>query len=295
MASLAQMIDIQDATRMWALHDVHLIADTPGSHVYRAQQAGVDSVVVKLLKPRGLEEVAGMDFLEWRQGIGAVRLIERRGNACLLNDAGTQTLEDLRAERGELAANAAFATVLAELHAHSRLAAPSGLIPLEHHFHALTERGAPADSRHADDLTWAAGLARHLLSNQTRVRPLHGDLHHENIMSRDGAHWIAIDPHGLIGDPVYDAANYFGNPLHKPDITLDRARILGIARCFAPVLDCDVRKILEYAAAHAALSACWSIDDPVSDADFQDAQDRLGFVAVVRDLLAQPVAGAGLQ
>jgi streptomycin 6-kinase len=44
--------------------------------------------------------------------------------------------------------------------------------------------------------------------------------------------------------------------------------------------------VLRYAAAHAALSACWSIDDPVSDEDRRDADHRLAFLAIVRAMLA---------
>jgi streptomycin 6-kinase len=117
--------------------------------------------------------------------------------------------------------------------------------------------------------------------------PLHGDLHHENIISHEGTVWRAIDPHGLIGDPAYDAANFFGNPLDRRDITCDPDRILAIARIIAPVIGCSESKILRYACAHAALSACWSIDDLVSEDDLKDAQDRLAFLKVVRDLLSQ--------
>jgi streptomycin 6-kinase len=159
------------------------------------------------------------------------------------------------------------------------------LRPLAQHFRGLTGRSAPAHPDHAEHLLWAADVARRLLANQNSVMPLHGDLHHENIMSQDGTAWRAIDPPGLIGDPAYDAANFFGNPLGRPDITLNPDRILLIARLVAPVIGCRDRKVLEYAAAHAALSACWSIDDPVSDEELDDASDRLAFLKVVRELI----------
>jgi streptomycin 6-kinase len=104
-------------------------------------------------------------------------------------------------------------------------------------------------------------------------------------MSSNGRDWRVIDPHGLIGDPAYDVANFFGNPLGRPDITCDADRTLAIARAAAPVIGCAPSKILQYACAHAALSACWSIDDPVSEDDLKDAQDRLAFLKVVRGLL----------
>jgi streptomycin 6-kinase len=278
-------MDIIAAAELWHLDRIEPIADTHGSLVYRARMPDGTPVIAKLLKPRGMEELAGMDYLDWRRGHGAVNLIARQDNACLLEDAGTRTLEDFRARHGEHAATIAFAGTLAKLHAPSPHPPPPGLTPLVPHFRALTEREAPAHPDHAEDLLWAAGLARDLLANQSSVIPLHGDLHHENIISGEDAVWRAIDPHGLIGDPAYDAANFFGNPLNRPDITQDPERILLISRLVAPVIGCSERRILEYAATHAALSACWSIDDPVSDEDIRDAFDRLAFLGIVRELL----------
>lgn len=280
------MLDIVAATRLWGLSDVVPIADTPGSNVYRARTAEGISIVAKLLKPRGMEEVAGMDYLAWRGGHGAARLLARQDNASLLEDAGSVTLEEIRAAEGEGASIKVFASVLAALLAPSHHPPPTGLTSLTRHFRSLTERKSPVHPDHAGNLLWAAGLARRLLAAQVDAMPLHGDLHHENIMSHGGGEWRAIDPHGLIGDPAYDVANFFGNPLGRPDITCDGDRILEIAHATAPVIGCAPKKVLEYAAAHAALSACWSIDDPVSEDDLRDALDRLAFLGVARELLA---------
>ncbi|UVC10758.1 streptomycin resistance protein [Rhizobium sp. TH2] len=279
-------MDIDAAADLWHLDEIEPVADTPGSLVYRARTPDGGSVVAKLLKQRGMEELAGMDYLAWRRGHGAVSLIARRDNACLLEDAGSMTLEDFRASHGEEAATKVFADILAELHAPSPHPPRPGLTPLARHFRSLTERAAPAHPDHARDLVWAGELARDLLANQNPVIPFHGDLHHENIISQDGTIWRAIDPHGLIGDPAYDVANFFGNPLGRPDITCDTDRILAIAVVTAQVIGCSESKILQYAACHAALSASWSIDGPVSEEDVKDAQDRLGFLKVVRDLLS---------
>lgn len=229
-------------------------------------------------------EVAGMDYLAWRHGRGAVRLLARDDNACLLEDAGGKTLEDIRRTDGEPAATAIFANLLRQLHAPSPLPVPAGLVPLDRHFSALLRQQVSIPAAAASNVAWAVDVARTLLAEQTDVMPLHGDLHHENVLADGHGRWRAIDPHGLLGDPCYDAANFFGNPLARPDVTCDSARIGLLARILAPALDCDENKILRFAAVHAALSACWSIDDPVSDEDLCDAGDRLTFLDVVRRL-----------
>lgn len=279
------MLEIAEVIERWHLSDVVEIADTPGSLVFRARQAD-RRVVAKLLMPRGMGELAGMDYLVWRDGSGAVRLLDREANACLLEDAGTFTLEDIRQSGGEAASTEIFARVLKQLHAPSPNALPGGLVPLEQHFAALLGDRTNGPAAYAADLAWAADVARDLLSHQADVMPLHGDLHHENLLADVHGQWRAIDPHGLIGDPAYDAANFFGNPIGRPDITSDEGRIRLLARHLAPALGCSEQKVLRYAAAHAALSACWSIDDPVSEDDRSDADHRLAFLAIVRAMLA---------
>ena len=85
----------------------------------------------------------------------------------------------------------------------------------------------------------AAAIAQRLLANPREVRPLHGDLHHENIMHGPRG-WLAIDPVGLLGDPGFDAANLFYNPLDRDDLCLDPERIAFMADIFARTLGQDV-------------------------------------------------------
>ena len=276
------MIEIAEAARRWQLTDVRPIADTPGSLVYRARRPGGRPVIAKLLKPRGMGEIGGMDYLAWRDCHGAVGLLAREENACLLEDAGARNLEDVRQADGEAAATRIFAAVLRQLHAPSPSPVPGGLVPLERHFVALLQDRVPVPAAYAADVAWAAAVARSLLAEQTDVMPLHGDLHHENILCDEAGQWRAIDPHGLIGDPVYDAANFFGNPVGRPEITGNEGRIRLLASLLAPALACSEGKVLRYAAAHAALSACWSIGDLVADEDLADAGHRLAFLAAVR-------------
>lgn len=279
------MIGITEAAALWRLADVAELTETHGSVLYRARHADQGAVIVKILKPAGMGELSGMDYLAWRNGQGAVRLLARHDNGCLLEDAGARALEDLRKSDGEDPATEVFAQVLQQLHAASPRSFPQALVPLERHFAALIEEQVAMPAAHADGVAWAAGIARQLLADQTNVMPLHGDLHHENILADDTGRWRAIDPHGLIGDPAYDVANFFGNPLGRPDITCNAARIRLLSGRLAQALDCEEPKVLRFAAAHAALSACWSIGDPVSQEDLDDAGHRLRFLAVVRGML----------
>ncbi|OYX00148.1 MAG: hypothetical protein B7Z15_20540, partial [Rhizobiales bacterium 32-66-8] len=106
----------------------------------------------------------------------------------------------------------------------------------------------------------ASGIALKLFDRPTAAVPLHGDLHHDNIMSSDRG-WLAIDPKGLIGDPAYDVANVFINPKGAAHLATDPRRIAARADILAERLNYSRKRILGWAAAHAALSACWLLAD----------------------------------
>jgi streptomycin 6-kinase len=59
----------------------------------------------------------------------------------------------------------------------------------------------------------AGRLFGQLCASATSRVVLHGDLHHDNLLASDREPWLAIDPHGVIGDPGYEA----GALLHNPD------------------------------------------------------------------------------
>ena len=98
-----------------------------------------------------------------------------------------------------------------------------------------------------------------MLGNEVATKPLHGDLHHGNILSSDGRGWLAIDPKGLLGEPAYDLANVFLNPVGMMEVIQDPSRIDRLADRFARNLGYERRRLLRFAYVHAALSACWTL------------------------------------
>ena len=56
---------------------------------------------------------------------------------------------------------------------------------------------------------------------------VHGDFHHHNLLSSDGADWVAIDPKPMLGEPEYDVAPFLWNPIAyrmRRDVTRAEAR-----------------------------------------------------------------------
>ncbi|WJH39618.1 phosphotransferase [Aliirhizobium terrae] len=275
-----------ELAKRWGVQTATPIADTRTSVIHRVLLHDGSSAICKQLKPSGLHELHGIDFLAWRQGQGAVRLLDQSEMACLLEDAGALTLRNYRLEHDEEAASDIIADVLGALHSASMRSPPATLVSLRQHFKALFDRVEQADETELfDTLRRCARIADSLLTSQVDIRPLHGDLHHENIISGTARGWLAIDPQGLIGDPAYDCANVFGNPEGAfPDI-IDPRRINRLLTLFAPVIGCSEEKILRYAIAHAGLSICWSLEDGDGMSGNGNAMERLAFAKAALSLL----------
>jgi streptomycin 6-kinase len=91
---------------------------------------------------------------------------------------------------------------------------------------------------------------------------LHGDLNSGNVLSAEREPWLAIDPKGIMGEPVYDTGIFLRDPVDRilssaqPDRFLARridqlAERLGFPR----------NRIRDWGLAQAVLSAWWSIED----------------------------------
>ena len=263
----------------WGASEPVLIADTPTSRVSRVRMADGGTAIVKDLKLGVTEEdVSGAGYLAWRDGHGCVRLMARSGSTLLLEDAGDASLLAYLDRHGDAAATSVMAAAVAELHQPAVAPVPEVLQSLEQHFASLLLIAG----RPGVDPLFAAGAreARPLLDEQRDVRPLHGDLHHENLLLAPRG-WLAIDPKGLIGDPAYDVANMFYNPLARDDLRRNPDRIRSMARAFAEALDREPATILRYAFAHACLSAAWHTEDGKAG----KAAGSLGVAAAIQPLI----------
>lgn len=93
---------------------------------------------------------------------------------------------------------------------------------------------------------------------------LHGDLHHSNVL-RSGwrdSRWVAIDPHGWWGDPVFDLAAGLLNPHERIAVMSDPAPLVRRrAALLAEVTGFDRARIEAWAFAGAVISELWCLED----------------------------------
>lgn len=112
----------------------------------------------------------------------------------------------------------------------------------------------------------AESLFVDLLASQDDVVLLHGDVHHENILRAERQPWLAIDPHGVVGDRGYEAGTFLRNHLMQ---MADRKRVLARrVDQLAERLEYDRDRLVCWGIAHNVLSACWSTENGGSDWEF---------------------------
>ncbi len=142
-------------------------------------------------------------------GDGATDVVAHERDLGLLVTRRVLPGDDIRplARRDDDAATREIALLAAELHRDQGTG--SGLPPLH-------DIGLAFDAPHDDRLPRhlvdsARRIFEELLAERTPGVVLHGDLQHLNVLNT-GQGWRAIDPHGWVGDPAFEAAALLANP-----------------------------------------------------------------------------------
>ena len=94
---------------------------------------------------------------------------------------------------------------------------------------------------------------------------MHGDFHHYNILSSERG-WLIIDPKGVIGPVGYEVGPLMLNPWGSIS-DWGRFKIQTEKRVSILVerLGWEREAIINWAIAHAILSAWWNIEDDMED------------------------------
>lgn len=95
---------------------------------------------------------------------------------------------------------------------------------------------------------------------------LHGDFHHENILSATREPFLAIDPKGVVGGIGYDVAVFMTNQARWLEDEPDRRdKIAAAVETFASAMEIEPRNIRKWTYAQSVLSAWWTFEDNGDD------------------------------
>lgn len=201
-------------------------------------------------------DTSGTDLLQAWAGNSAAQIYAREGPALLMERAvGTKNLIEMAQTGNDEAATQILCETAHRLHAQ-KITQPTSLIPLEHWFRSLTEPS------HTGLLATSADTARGLLEQRHHPVPLHGDLHHGNVLDFGARGWLAIDPKGLWGDRAFEYVAIFTNP----DLSAPERPVAACAfeRRFAQICKASnlpATLLRDWIIASAGLSAAWFIED----------------------------------
>ncbi|MDR6216475.1 aminoglycoside phosphotransferase family protein [Deinococcus soli (ex Cha et al. 2016)] len=203
---------------------------------------------------RSAEEVRGHDLMVWLHGQGAARVFKREGAALLLERLEpTPALADWALAGQDDGATRVLCGAAAGVHVARGRPWPE-LPGLPRWFRSLE-----ATQGQGEGFTLAWATAQRLLSEPRDVRPLHGDLHHGNVLHSPERGWLVIDPKGLIGEQTFDFANMLCNP--APDHALRPGRLERQSALIAREAGLDRTRLLAWVGAYAGLSAAWHLED----------------------------------
>lgn len=223
---------------------------------------------------------AGVPNQDLHYEAAALRFYDGQGSVRLLNadpEAGILLLERLRPGQ-------ALTTLADEAHDDEATTIAASVMqalwrpaPLVHDFPTIADWGQGfARMRARFDggsgplpaalVTEAESLFADLLASSAAPVLLHGDLHHDNILSAERQPWLAIDPKGVVGEPAYEVGALLRNLWPDRHTHTNPGRLLmRRTRRLAEELAIDLERVRGWAFAQAVLSAWWTVEDNGDD------------------------------
>lgn len=232
------------------------------NYVAPALRVDGSNVVIKMGFPKEKEFQTEIDALEVFDGEGIEKLLEAdRENGVILIEQvipgiPVSALEDDEATRR-------IASVIKGLHKP---------VPENHTFISISQW--TADLFNIRDryngttgllpaylIDKAQSLFIDLIATQSTPFLVHGDLHHDNVLSSNRGAWLAIDPKGILAEPCYETAAMLRNPKGRILKQSSPAEFLKRRiQILAEELHFNQQRMQQWAIAQTTLAAIWSID-----------------------------------
>lgn len=264
---LQRLPDLLESTaRRWSLTLLPPFRNLTFNYVAPVVRADGSGAVLKAGVPRN-DCATEINALRLYDGQGSVRLLEadpEQGLLLLERLAPGATLTALADEAHDTKATSCAASVMRQLRPP---------VPAHHDFPTVGEwaQGLQHLRAHFDGgtgpipaalLSEAETLFAELLLSSAPPVVLHGDLHHDNILSATRGPWLAIDPKGVVGEPAYEVGAMLRNLWEDQHTITDPKRLLERrVHQLAEELEIDRARVRGWGVAQAVLSAWWCCED----------------------------------
>jgi len=128
----------------------------------------------------------------------------------------------------------------------------------------------------------ARRVLQELLANRAPTSVVHGDLHHDNVLSDEARGWLVVDPKGFAGDAGYDTGAMLYNPFdyiaRVPDVEPLVRRRLDL---MSGMVGIDADLVAAWGYVKCVLSLLWSLEGEELERD----DVRLRVMSALRKLI----------
>jgi len=247
---------VEKACQKWRLKAIPSHFALTYNYVTLVHRENNTKAILKVGFPQESELYTEMDMLEIFDGQGMAKLLEREdamGAMLLEYITPGHTLRTLQATDDHQATTLA-SQLLTTLHRP---------VPAQHNFPHIKDWAKVFESIKKyghrtitpTHLTQAQVHLRELLESTPEERLLHGDLHHDNILLGPSGP-IAIDPKGVIGDPIYNSARFIINFWDtRPTQKRLEHRIESLAKAFR----CPPTRVAKWTFVDLSLCHSWTL------------------------------------
>ncbi len=246
----------------WSLRAEKCYSNLSYNFVAPCACADGSEAVLKIGLPLDNPEISGeARFLQMANGNGAVKLLkidESRRAILLERLTPGKNLKEIYLGDESKAVEAAIKTLREII---KEPPANSAFRQLEDWFDNFFEK-APKTNFPSEFTNKALEFFKELNFASKQKFLIHGDLHHENILSATREPFLAIDPKGIIGDIGYEVGVFLNNHLwwlaSEPDL---REKLNDAVRRFSEAFEIEQPDLRKWAYAQLALSAWWTFDE----------------------------------
>jgi streptomycin 6-kinase len=273
---------VAECAARWHLEVLPPFAVDSYSYVAPAVRAGGEAVVLKVGVPDD-ELTCQIEALRLWDGSGACRLLDGDAARGYVLMERVQPGDPLKSLTDDVQVTQVAVDVMRRLwrpapekHGFPTVAKwASGLQRLRDRF------GGGYGPFPADQVERAERQFASLLADDAPPMLIHGDMNWGNILRAERDPWLVIDPKGVVGSPLYDAATFLNDPPEGlPEVELVRLLSRRVSQ-IAEGLGADRAQVKEWAQAHAVLAGCWTYEDHQGQGwepafEFARLYDRIG-------------------
>lgn len=252
---------VSQLAEAWHLSALEPFDNLSFNYVMQAYREQHNDVVVLKIGYDIREVLQEAYALQLYNGNGCVKLldVDRARGAMLLEFVQPGNSLKKYFPHDELSAISAIVKVIKHLH-RAPLPKINNIPCIALWLETIQENVHPSiPSKH---LRQAQKLMAQLLETQGPPVLLHGDLHHENILSSHRSEWLAIDPKGVLGESAFELGAFIRNPL--PELLEQKNPTAVMAQrinLFSTMLALDPQRIKAWCYVSTILAACWAEED----------------------------------